>query len=238
MLVLVSESPMLRRMRETWFHLDSGIQAPEVNMAVDEALLEASASLGAPVLRTYGWSLPAATFGYFQRYDEIAALMSIRPLIRRPTGGGLVPHDADWTYSVVIPPGHARYRVSAETSYRLQHEWLRSAFAAVGVPTELAPCCDARGPGQCFIGAEKHDLMHRGLKIAGAAQRRNRLGLLIQGSVQPKSLEVLRKAWEGALREVCRDVDWRPLVVTPSLEERVGVLVAEKYGAAIYNQRR
>ena len=229
---------MLRRMRETWFHLDSGIQSPEVNMAVDEALLEGAAALGAPVLRTYGWSPPAATFGYFQRYMEIAALTSLRPLIRRPTGGGLVPHDADWTYSVVVPPDHSRYRISAESSYRLQHEWLQSAFAAVGVPAELAPCCDARGPGQCFIGAEKHDLLHRGLKIAGAAQRRNRLGLLIQGSVQPRGLDVPLTDWEAALRKVCLGVDWRPLVMTPSLEERVRVLAAEKYAADSYNRRR
>lgn len=207
-------------------------------MAVDEALLEASAAMGSPILRTYGWTLSAATFGYFQHHAEIEALTPLRPLIRRPTGGGLVSHDADWTYSVVIPPGHARYRVSAETSYRLQHEWLRSAFAAVGVPTELAPCCDSRGPGQCFIGAEKHDLLHRGFKIAGAAQRRNRLGLLIQGSVQPKGLEVSRTVWEAALREVCRDVDWQPLVAAPSLEERIRVLVAEKYGSEAYNRRR
>lgn len=207
-------------------------------MAVDEALLEAAAALGSPILRTYGWSLPAATFGYFQRHAEIAALTALRPLIRRATGGGLVPHDADWTYSVVIPPDHPRYRVSAETSYRLQHEWLRSAFTAVGVPTELAPCCDARGPGQCFIGAEKHDLLHRGLKIAGAAQRRNRLGLLIQGSVQPRGLNVGRADWESALRKIYPDVDWRPLVPSPSLEERIRDLVVEKYGAESYNRRR
>ena len=229
---------MLRRVRETWFHFDSGVRSPEVNMAVDEALLESSAALGSPVLRTYGWSQPAATFGYFQRYTEIAALTSLRPLIRRPTGGGLVPHDADWTYSVVVPPDHARYRISAETSYRLQHEWLQRAFAALGVRTDLAPCCDARGPGQCFIGAEKHDLLHRGFKIAGAAQRRNRLGLLIQGSVQPKGLEVSRADWESALREVCPDVDWSPLVMTPSLEERIRLLASEKYGAESYNRRR
>ena len=76
-LVLSPYLPILRRVRETWFHLDSGIQAPEMNMAVDEALLEAAAALGSPILRTYGWSLPAATFGYFQRHAEIAALTAL-----------------------------------------------------------------------------------------------------------------------------------------------------------------
>ena len=98
-------------------------------MALDEALLEATTSLGRPVLRFYGWTEPAATFGYFQRYDDIARTTHLRPLIRRPTGGGLVAHDADWTYSVVIPPTHPWHALSAVDSYRRMHEWVRAAFA-------------------------------------------------------------------------------------------------------------
>src|ERR1039457_3610687 len=185
-----------------WLLLNSGKCAAAFNMALDEALLENVSQLGQPVLRFYGWTEPAATFGYFQKFAEVAAAAKLRPLIRRPTGGGIVPHDADWTYSAVFPPGHEWHSLKAEESYRRIHDWLRLAFAKLKIETELAPCCQKSLPGQCFIGHEKSDLLWHGKKIAGAAQRRNKLGLLIQGSVQPPSVPVLRGEWEQAMRAV------------------------------------
>ena len=108
-------------------------------MALDEALLEAVARLGKPVLRFYGWTEPAATFGYFQKYAEVERATRLRPLVRRPTGGGIVPHDADWTYSLAFPPGHEWHSLKAEESYRRVHEWIQRAFAKLNVATELAP---------------------------------------------------------------------------------------------------
>lgn len=83
-----------------WLLLHSGLCAPAFNMALDDALLEAMPRLQTPVLRFYGWTEPAATFGYFQKIAEVEAATLLRPLIRRPTGGGIVPHDADWTYKI------------------------------------------------------------------------------------------------------------------------------------------
>src|SRR5207245_480278 len=143
---------------------------------------------GRPVLRLYSWTERAASFGYFQRYAEIEGLTLLRPLVRRPTGGGLVPHDADWTYSLLFPMGHEWYSLAAIESYRRVHEWLQAAFAGLNVETELAPVAYKPRPGQCFAGYERFDLLWQGRKIAGAAQRRRSDGLLIQGSVQPPPL--------------------------------------------------
>lgn len=173
-------------------------------MAVDEALLESSARLG-PTVRIYGWSEPAATFGYFQSYDLIAGLTAVRPLVRRPTAGGLVLHVDDWTYSLSAPPQHEWWWRRAQAGYRTVHEWLQGAFALVGLATSLAPQRDPAGPGQCFIGAEPDDLLRHGQKIAGAAQRRNRLGWLLQGSVQPPPPGLRRNAWSEAMRAVAQD---------------------------------
>src|SRR6187399_2034155 len=109
-----------------WLLLNYGLGAPAFNMAMDEALLEGVARLGQPVLRFYGWIEPAASFGYFQKFVEIEQATLLRPLIRRPTGGGLVPHDADWTYSVVIPPNHSWYPLRASESYERMHRWIQS----------------------------------------------------------------------------------------------------------------
>jgi len=173
---------------QPWLLIESGSGNADFNMAMDEALLESMPRLQKPVLRFYGWTGGAASFGYFQKFSEIERTTLLRPLVRRPTGGGLVPHDADWTYSVTFPTNHEWYSTSAIESYRRVHEWIQAAFAELEIAAELASCCRKSAPGQCFVGYEKFDVLWQGKKIAGAAQRRNKLGLLIQGSVQPPPL--------------------------------------------------
>ncbi len=228
---LGTDAPCPTDSTDAWLLLNSGPYAPAFNMAMDEALLEAATSLGQPVLRFYSWTEPAATFGYFQHYAEIERTTHLRPLIRRPTGGGLVPHDADWTYSVVIPPGHPWHGLNAVDSYRRMHEWISAAFARLGVATELADCCRKSTPGQCFVGWEKFDVLWQGRKIAGAAQRRNKLGLLIQGSVQPPSVVLERERWEEAMCcTITPAVAWNQFTATESIACRAQELVTAKLG--------
>ena len=247
--------------------LNSGKCGAALNMALDEALLETVSQIGKPVLRFYGWTEPAATFGYFQKHADVERATLLRPLVRRPTGGGIVPHDADWTYSLAFPPGNEWHLLKAEESYRRVHDWLRRAFADLKIETELAPCAKKLPPmirssrreeapsqamknkslltsaatGQCFSGHEKYDLLWRGKKIAGAAQRRNKLGLLIQGSVQPPPVSLKRADWENAMLTVagkycsCR---WSNFSPDAKLLERSAELAREKYSRADYNQTR
>jgi lipoate-protein ligase A len=217
-------------------------------MALDEALLENVARLGKPVLRFYGWTEPAATFGYFQKFSEVEHATLLRPLIRRPTGGGIVPHDLDWTYSFVAPPNHEWHSLAAIESYRRIHEWIQGAFAKLKIATELADSKKAESgkrkgeiPGACFVGHEKFDLLWRGKKIAGAAQRRNKLGLLIQGSVQPPPVSVARAAWEAAMREVAAQefgVAWEEFSSGTNFQQRGNELAFVKYAQRAYNERR
>jgi lipoyl(octanoyl) transferase len=216
---------------DSWFLLNSGKCDPAFNMALDEALLETMPRLQKPVLRFYGWTEPAATFGYFQKYADVERATLLRPLIRRPTGGGIVPHDADWTYSLAFPPNHEWHSLKAEESYRRVHEWIRLAFAKLTVSSELAPACKKSAPGECFVGHVKFDLLWRGKKMAGAAQRRNQLGLLIQGSVQPP-VPLSRTAWQQAMGDVARaafGVGWLDFEPDGPLRERTEALVRQKY---------
>jgi lipoyl(octanoyl) transferase len=224
-----------------WFLLRQGKNAADYNMALDEALLQSAPKLARPVLRFYGWSEPAATFGYSQRYAEIEKLTMLHPLVRRPTGGGLVPHDADWTYSLVFPAGHFWHRFKAVESYRRAHEWMRDAFAKMNVAMTLAPVRQKEIPGQCFIGAEKDDVLWQGRKIAGAAQRRTRHGLLIQGSVQPPPIGLKRDQWETAMCDVARtsfSIEWRNMPANGEIEELTNELRLRKYSQPDYNQKR
>ena len=54
-----------------WLLLASGPGDPAFNMAMDEALLVSMPRLQTPVLRFYSWTIPAASFGYFQKYSEV-----------------------------------------------------------------------------------------------------------------------------------------------------------------------
>jgi len=232
-----------------WLLLNSGKCEAAFNMALDEALLENISRLGKPVLRFYGWTEPAATFGYFQKFSEVERATTLRPLIRRPTGGGIVPHDADWTYSAVFPPGHEWHTLKAEGSYHRIHDWLRLAFAKLNIETELASCCKKSAirnpqsaiPGACFVGHEKSDLLWHGKKIAGAAQRRNKLGLLIQGSVQPPPVPISRGDWERAMSAVAAaqfGIRWQTFVADSELLAAASQLADRKFSLALYNEKR
>ena len=228
-------------MTDHWQYFDSGAGEPAFNMALDEALLRQSAVTGSPLLRCYQWSEPAATFGYFQRIADLETATHLRPLIRRPTGGGLVPHLNDWTYSLAVPPGHPWYELRAEVSYARMHRWLLAGFAKVGLPTELATCCREELPGQCFAGYEKFDLLHCGRKLAGAAQRRNKFGLLIQGSIQPPPAGVTRAQFMDAMLAAGSDQFSSPASVfhpAADLIQQAGQLAEERYRRDEYNRRR
>ncbi len=182
------------------------------NMAVDFLLLQRypPARTANPRFRHYGWRGPAFTFGYSQKLAFVReALAATEPpfeLCRRATGGGIVDHRDDWTYALVIPRGHPLEERPATQSYREIHEALAAALRAQGVDAVTKPCADETaacatesavqpgkrgataeaGPaGVCFQRAEIYDVVSSldGAKIAGAAQKRNKHGLLFQGSV-------------------------------------------------------
>jgi lipoate-protein ligase A len=227
----------------SWLLINSGKCDAAFNMALDEALLEAVSRLGHPVLRFYSWTAPAASFGYFQKYTGVELATLLRPLVRRPTGGGIVSHDADWTYSFAVPPGHEWYLLTAIDSYRRIHEWIRDAFATLKIQTSLAP--DKKSTDgherECFTGHEKFDLLWQGRKIAGAAQRRNKLGLLIQGSVQPPPVPVKRSDWEHAMcveRKKAFSIEWTDYSPDGPLLARTDELIRQKYSSKAYNGRR
>ncbi len=225
-----------------WFVIHDGEGRPAWNMAFDEALLQGCQDVGHPILRFYAWSVPAATFGYFQKYGDVAAVTRLRPLIRRPTGGGLVPHENDWTYSLAIPAGHEWHRIRAEESYRRVHEWVAEALRVAGENARLAECCESAGPGQCFVGAEKHDVLVDGRKVAGAAQRRNARGLLIQGSIQAARLAIPRSSWESAMTAatLCslRVAEVDALLQLDSIKTAARELEETRYARDGHNRRR
>jgi len=163
-------------------------------MAVDEALLR---EVREPVLRIYEWSVPAVSLGYFQP----AALAGDRPFVRRYTGGGLVDHAHDVTYTIVLPRAHPWMELSAPESYCEVHRGVQAALAACGIESELTPTAHAIESEACFQKPVRFDIVAGANKLSGAAQRRTREGMLHQGSIllpDPAQNAALRTAFANA----------------------------------------
>ena len=160
---------------------DPAPHSAALNMAIDEVLL---AGAREPLLRLYRWERPAASFGYFGKYAAIAPVWPGRELVRRMTGGGVVPHGDDLTYSLIVPGEHAISQYNPRDIYRAVHEAIAAMLAASGVASAFAAARDENGSGLCFESPAEFDLLAGDRKVAGAAMRRTRDGLLLQGSLQ------------------------------------------------------
>jgi lipoate-protein ligase A len=150
-------------------------------MAIDEVLLATTVT---PVLRLYRWDGPWVSIGCFTPRAEAEATFPGRPIVRRWTGGGIVDHASDWTYSLIIPRSASLAALGTAETYRLIHGALARTLTTCGRPAHLANSTPPGRNGLCFTAPVLADVVLGDLKIAGAAQRRTRHGLLHQGSVQ------------------------------------------------------
>jgi lipoate-protein ligase A len=162
-------------------HIVHGRAGRHFNMAVDEALLRL---VDLPVLRLYRWAEPnAVSIGYFEKAADVPAG---RPFVRRYTGGGLVDHSGDLTYTLALPKSHPLTLAGTGPSYEAVHRAVAEAMARSGLDVRLASVNDPTDHPACFQKAVRFDVVDGpGRKLAGAAQRRTREGCLHQGSILP-----------------------------------------------------
>ena len=188
--------------------LDSAPLDAAAQMATDEALLALAPA--EPCLRIYCWAMeavPCATFGYGQHYADVQRTLppDLRDrCVRRPTGGGIVIHDTDLTFSLVIP--RDLLPAAPADIYQVLHAAIAAALAQV-VPLRLAPSAahPTPAPGlvsQCFREPVPADLLASdGQKVLGGALRRTRSHILYQGSLRlPDARTTLLPDCSTALR--------------------------------------
>ena len=159
-----------------------------MNMAMDEVLLR---RLDAPLLRIYRWARPAVSFGYFEKFEPVENEYPFFDLVRRWTGGGVVSHGDDLTYSLLVPINEPFMGLSTSDSYRAIHERIAGALRHCGLDASAAVQTCEKISQACFENKTMYDIMLNNRKIAGAAQRRTKLGLLHQGSIQVVKLPVM-----------------------------------------------
>ena len=157
-------------------------------MALDEAL--AKSKPDAFCLRFFRWRGVGATFGYAQRIREVERALPAElacACTRRPTGGGIVPHVDDLTFSCVFPDGGV---LKPTELYRRLHAAILAGLHGAGLDARLcAPGGRAvpRGPAgasECFVQPVALDILTEEGKILGGAIRRTGGTVLYQGSLQ------------------------------------------------------
>jgi lipoyl(octanoyl) transferase len=177
-----------------WRLVDTGLLDGVANMAIDEALLDGfDPASSAPVLRLYGWDPPALSMGRFQNPDTVLDLARCRArgvaIVRRITGGGVIYHADELTYSLVCSPSQIPGAGSVKESYRALNRFLLEFYRGLGLPAAYAIDAEAlpRRPGArtafCFAGRESFDVLACGRKIGGNAQRRTRSAVFQHGSI-------------------------------------------------------
>lgn len=218
-----------------------------LNMARDLLLLEAYPEHDTPRFRAYGWSEPAFTFGVSQRWSDYRPKVPDgAALVRRATGGGLVSHLEDWTFALVLPAGHPVFGLEALESYGVVLLALEQALATQGQPVARVPSPSGprgfQAPEVCANRPEPHDLINTldGRKVAGAAQKRTRDGLLLEGYVWKPflpGLDTARLMADFADR-LARALGGEPRgVPEPSYPKDLAAAAAEKFSSTAWNER-
>lgn len=160
------------------------------HMALDECLVHHPKY--ATLLRFYSWKeASAVTYGYAQFYQEVQRSLKESSFVgnftRRPTGGGVVFHKNDLTFSLIF-----QTKDSPSSIYAKLHGFIYEGLQSVGKKLSLMPKVAAseytpsinHSASACFIRPVENDLLTGDKKILGGAIRRFENSVLYQGSLQ------------------------------------------------------
>ncbi len=162
------------------------------NMAVDEAILEATVQHAIPpTLRLYAWTPPCLSLGYAQPSAD-ADLHRLSEygweIVRRPTGGRAILHTDELTYAVIGPEDDPRLVGSVLESYQRLSYFLLAALQSLGIAAKAIPeptlpaGSDTKGP-VCFEVPSNYEITVNGIKLVGSAQARRMKGVLQHGTL-------------------------------------------------------
>jgi lipoate-protein ligase A len=195
---------------DTWRLLIDQPDDGATNMARDEAILSSNASgMMQPTLRLYRWRPAYLSLGRFQRIDAIDRVACARAgvaIVRRPSGGRALLHDAELTYAIIARANLPLFgEQSIVATYRQISLALLVGLRRLGVAAELAgamkdpstPLSASEGrrtkdesssisshrSAACFDTPAAYELTVAGRKLAGSAQTRRAGSILQHGAI-------------------------------------------------------
>jgi lipoyl(octanoyl) transferase len=177
-------------------------------MRLDREMLAAVAAGGPGAIRLYAFSPPCLSIGRLQAVDDVDAEACRRDgveVVRRPTGGVAVLHDAELTYAVACAADHSLLGGDVLGSCARIHAAVARGLGRLGVGVRLhGPAVDERAAAReravvadCFARPASHELLSLdGRKLVGSAQARRGSALLQHGSIlldPPRAATYLRR---------------------------------------------
>ncbi len=199
---------------KTWRVIETGCLDCYFNMAIDEALFESFAPVaGAPVLRIYGWRTPAFSIGYSRNPQDELYLDKCQAdnidFVRRITGGGVIFHNNELTYSIVCSKDDLGVQGFSKEAYKRLCSFILRTYRNLGLDAEYSMRESARRKSGwfCFAERERYDILINKKKIGGNAQRRRREVIFQHGSIplksdMPKALKFVKNAKDIRSREI------------------------------------
>lgn len=164
-----------------------------LNMAIDDYLFHSLGESPQTYLRFYQWEKPTVSLGYSQAIARVVNLHFCKAngidIVRRITGGKLVLHHQEITYSLCSSDTRVFTSTLAE-SYRLISEALILGLKKMGLNPSLARSAPApyiKGNLPCFSFPAACEIEVEGKKIVGSAQKREGKRFLQHGSLPLKA---------------------------------------------------
>jgi lipoate-protein ligase A len=180
--------------------------AGSLNMAIDEYLFLSLDKTPQTYVRFYQWERPTVSLGYSQALEKTVDLDFCRrngiDVVRRITGGKLVLHWREITYSISSSDTQTFSSTLAE-SYRLISNALITGLEKIGLRARLAgppPSSYSKGNMPCFSYPARDEIEIAGKKIVGSAQKRVGSRFLQHGSIPLSAEEGLLK-WAALPKE-------------------------------------
>lgn len=141
------------------------------------------------IVRFYEFLEPTVTIGSFQKMKDFPAGTFGKgyDIVRRITGGGLVDHDESLTFAIIThKDAHAAFK-TVPVFYKMIHTALFRAFLGCGIRLTMQAKKSTTGDDvkfeECFKQPVQYDLMYKGRKIVGGAQKRAQGFILHQSSI-------------------------------------------------------
>ncbi len=162
------------------------------NMELDEKIFNRYLEDGIGVLRVYRWEKPSFTYGFSQNpQNEInldkCASDGIQ-IAKRMTGGGILFHNDEITYSFVCSKDDLGEPQGVFVSYRNICKFLIRFYESLGLASEFALQAESfkqrcASHELCSASYEKYDIVIGAKKIGGNAQKRKRQVIFQHGCI-------------------------------------------------------